>query len=42
MESGVNTSKEFWKIFKPFLTNKGFFSGYEITLIENDELITEE
>ena len=41
-ESGVNTSKEFWKIFKPFLTNKGFFSGYEITLIENDELITEE
>ena len=35
-------TKEFWKIIKPFLTNKGFLSGNEITLIENDEVITEE
>ena len=41
-ESGVNTSKEFWKIIKPFLTNKGFLSGNEITITENDEVITDE
>ena len=38
----VNTNKEFWKITNPFLTNKGFLSGNEITIIENDEVITEE
>ena len=41
-KGGVNTNKEFWKIIKPFLTNKGFHSGNEIMLIENDEVITEE
>ena len=41
-ESGVITNKEFCKIIKPFLTNKGFLSGNEIKLIENDEVITEE
>ena len=41
-ESGISTNKEFWKIIKPFLTNKGFLSGNEITIIENDEVITEE
>ena len=40
--SGVNTNKEFWKIIKPFLTNKRFLSGNEIRLIENYEVITEE
>ena len=42
MESGVSTNKEFWKIIKPFITNKGFLSGNEIMLIENDKFITEE
>ena len=41
-ESGVSTNKEFWKIIKPFLTNKGFLPGNELTLTENDEVITEE
>ena len=41
-ESGVNTNKEFWKVIKPFFTNKGFLSGNEITIIENDEVITGE
>ena len=41
-ESGVNTNKEFWKIIKPFLTNKGFLSRNKITLIKNDEAISEE
>ena len=41
-ENGVNANKEFWKIIKPFLTNKGFLSGNEITIIENDEVITDE
>ena len=40
-ESGVNTIKEFWKIIKPFLTNTGFLSGNEITIIQNDKVITE-
>ena len=42
MESGLSTNKEFWKIIKPFLTNKGLLPGNELTLIENDEVITEE
>ena len=42
MESGVNTNQEFWEIIKPFLTNKGFLSGNEITLIGNDKVITHE
>ena len=41
-ENGVNANKEFWKIIKPFLTNKGFLSGNEITIIENDEVVTDE
>ena len=41
-ESGVNTSKEFWKIIKPFLAIKEFLSGNETTLPENNEVITEE
>ena len=41
-ESGVNTNKEFWKIIKPFLTNKGFLSENETTIIENDEVTTDE
>ena len=41
-ESGVNINKEFWKIIKSFLTNKRFLSGNEITIIENNEVITEE
>ena len=36
--SGVDTNKEFWKIIKPFLTNKGLLSENEITLIEKDEV----
>ena len=39
-ESGVNTN--FGKIITAFLTNKGFHSGNEITLIENNEIITEQ
>ena len=42
MESGVNTNKEFWEIIKPFLANKGFLSCNELTLIENDKVITHE
>ena len=41
-EGGVNTNKGFRKIIKPFLTTKGFLSGNEVTLIENDEVIAEE
>ena len=41
-ESGTSTNKEFWKTIKPFLTNKGFLSGNELRLKENEEVITEE
>ena len=39
-ESRVNINKEFWKIIKPFFTNKRFLSRNEIILIEYEEVIT--
>ena len=34
--------KNFWKVIKPFLTNKGFIDGNEITIVDGDEIISEE
>ena len=39
-KSDVNTNKELGKKLNLFLTNKGFLSLNEITLIEDDEVIT--
>ena len=35
-------NKNFWKVIKPFLTNKGFIDGNEITIVDGDEIISEE
>ena len=39
-QNGVLNNKNFWKVIKPFLTNKGCIEGNDITLIENDKAIT--
>ena len=35
-------NKNFWKVIKPFLINKGFIDGNEITIVDGDEIISEE
>ena len=40
--NGVTNNKEFWKIIKPFITNKGGLNNNEIILIENEKIISEE
>ena len=41
-EKRINNNKSFWKFIKPFLTNKGFIGGNDITLVKNDVVTTEE
>ena len=41
-ENGVMTNKDFWKLVKPFLTNKGGLSGNDILLVKDDKIITED
>ena len=40
--NGIQTNVDFWKLVKPFLTNRGFFENIEIMLAEMDKLVTEE
>ena len=42
MKTGVQTYKDFWKLIKPFLTNKRFLENAEIMLAEKDNIVTEE
>ena len=42
MKASVHTNKEFWKLIKPFLINKGFLENAEIILTEKDKIVTEE
>ena len=41
-KTAVQTNTDFWKLVKPFLTNKGFFENVEIMLTEKDKIVTEE
>ena len=41
-QNGVMNNKNFWKVIKPFLTNKGFIDGNKITIVDGDEIISEE
>ena len=41
-KTGVQTSKNFWKLIIPFLTNKGFLENAEIMLTEKDKIVAEE
>ena len=36
------TNKNFWKVIKPFLTNKGCIDGNEISIVNGDEIISDE
>ena len=41
-KNGVMTNREFWKVFKPLLTNKGFLSSNTIILEEDGKLVSDE
>ena len=34
-------NRDFWKLIKPFLANKGFLKNEEIILDEKDKIVTE-
>ena len=39
---GIVTNKEFGKTIRPFVTNKGCLENSDITLINYDEMVTED
>ena len=41
-KTGVQTNKDFRKLFTLFLRNKGFLENVEIMLTEKDKIFTEE
>ena len=41
-EKRININKSFWKLIKPFLTNKGFMGSNDITLVENNIVTTDQ
>ena len=41
-ENGIMTNKAFWKITKPFLTNKGSTVNNNIQLVENGRIINDD
>ena len=42
IQNGIVTNKNFWKVIKPFLTNKGCIDGNEISIVNGDEIISDE
>ena len=40
-KQGSISSKSFWNTVKPFLTNKGFITSEDITIKNNEELVTD-
>ena len=41
-QNGIVTNKSFWKVIKPFLTNKGCIDGNKISIVNGDEIISDE
>ena len=41
-EKGIETNKSFWNFIKPFMTNKEVIAINDITLIERENVITDE
>ena len=41
-EKDIETNKSFWNFIKPFMTNKGMIASNDITLIEGENVITDE
>ena len=42
INKGLSSNKEFWKFMKPFVSNKDFSQKNDITLIQNENIVTEE
>ena len=40
--NGIITNKNFWKVIKPFLTNKGCLENRDIMLRDDEKMITDE
>ena len=40
-KADIRTNKDFWKLIKPFLTNKRFLENAEIMLTEKDKIVAE-
>ena len=41
-DSGIVENKTFWKVIKPFITNKNGLSNNNITIIQNNSIITDD
>ena len=41
-EKGIETNESFWNFIKPFMTNKGMIANKDITLIDEENVITDE
>ena len=41
-EKRIETNKSFWTFIKPFMTNKGMIANKDITLIDGENVITDE
>ena len=41
-QNGIVINKKFWKVIKPFLTNKSCIDGNEISIVNGDEIISDE
>lgn len=38
--NGIISNQDFWKLVKPYLSNKGGLHGNDITLVKGDKIIT--
>ena len=39
-DKGLETNKSFWKLIKPFLTNKGTLTDCSITIVDGKKIIS--
>ena len=39
-DKGLETNKSFWKLIKPFLTNKGTLTDCNITIVDGKKIIS--
>ena len=41
-DKGLETNKSFWKFIKPFLTNKGTLTDFDITTVDGKKIISDD
>ena len=41
-ENGLVLNRAFWNLVKPFLSNKGGSAGSDISLVKNNEIVTDD